>query len=136
MKKWYTVYHKYCDNDEKYHVSIVINYNEDAINLIESSKDSNIRIWDFHTGILLNKIKASDERLYGICLWDKNYLFVGCYDGIIKIIDIKNKKIIKSLKGHNKSVLSLKIINHPHYGECLISQGYAEVNIKLWLIKH
>ena len=50
-------------------------------------------------------------------------------------MDIWKKKTIKIFKGHDNIVLTLKKINHPKYGECLISQGYEHDNIKLWICK-
>ena len=50
-------------------------------------------------------------------------------------MDIVKKKTIKIFKGHENNVLTLKKINHPLYGECLISQGYEQDNIKLWISK-
>ena len=44
-------------------------------------------------------------------------IFVGCGDKTIKIVEIKNGLIIKSLTGHNNDVLSIKKIIHPKYGE-------------------
>ena len=128
-------YHKYCDNDNSCHLSLVINSNENNINLIESSNDGNIRIWNFHSGILLYKIETSSSPLCRICLWDNNYLFVGCNDNNIRLIDIDNKKVINTLKGHNSWVLTLKKIKYLQFGECLISQSYGNDNIKLWKIK-
>ena len=130
------LYHKYFDNDNNYgHLSIVINCNENNENLLESSIDGNIRIWDFHSGILLSKIKDNSSGIYGICLWNNNYLFIGCEDKTIKLINIENGNIINSLEEHNNYVLSLKKINHPIYGECLISQDFDDT-IKLWIIKN
>jgi len=128
-----TIYHKYCDNDRGAHVSIVMKNNNKQIQLIESSYDGNIRIWNFDSGILLNKIKISEDKLYGICQWDNDYLFIGCSDKTIKLIDIKNRIIIKSLTGHNDFVFTIKKIKLPTYGECLISQGPFNNNfIKIW----
>ena len=130
------IYHRYCGNDNSNHISVVINYNEKNVNLIESCFEGNIRIWDFHSGILLNEINMRYLRLYGICLLDNNNLFVGCYDKTIKLIDIKNNNIINTLKGHNMWVLTIKIINHKQYGKCLISQCFGLCdNIKLWIQK-
>ena len=54
----------YCDNSNAYHNSIIIQDNSDSIiKLIESSDDGNIRIWDFNSGKLLNKIKISNLEL-------------------------------------------------------------------------
>ena len=68
-----------------------------------------------------------------MCLWNDNYLFVGCKDETIKLIEIKKGLIIKSLTGHNDYVLTIKKIIHPEYGECLISQNCEESEIKLWI---
>ena len=131
------VFRKYSDNYNNNHLSIIIsNTEEDEVRLIESCYDGNIRVWDFYSGLLLNKIKIGDNWLYGICLWNTKYLFVGCSDKTIKLIDLKEEYIVKSFKGHNNSVLTIKKINHPQYGECLITQGYNDDPIKLWINKN
>ena len=127
-----TLYNKYCDNDNQEHNSIIIDNKEKTLKLIESSKDGNIRIWDFHSGLLLNKIKINNDGLFGICLWNKNYLFIGCKNNIIKLIDINNTKCIKDLIGHTKDVLTIKKLIHPEYGECLVSQSYKNDYLKIW----
>ena len=133
------IYHKYYDIEEKNqkgkgHSSIIISI-EDIIKLIESCFDGKIRIWDFHTGILLNKINVCNEWLRGICLWNKNYLFVGCDDKTIKLIDLNKNIIIKDLIKSNRDMLAVKKIYHYKYGECLVSQGWKDEQIKLWMKK-
>ena len=129
------LYRKYYDKDNGGHGSIIINNDEKLIKLIDSCDDGYIRIWDFHSGALINKIEVTKKCLYGICLWNNNYLFVGCSDKTIKLIELHNKSIIKSLKGHNDVVLTIRKINHPRYGEALISQGAGDDQIKLWIYK-
>ena len=128
------IYHKYEDNDNnnQSHCSIIINDKEEIIKLIESCYDGNIRIWNFHSGELIKKIKVANW-LYGICLWNNKYLFVGCIDKTIKIIELKRGIIIKNLEGHNNRVLTIKKIIHPKNGECLISKGWKDEQIKLWI---
>ena len=131
-------YHKYYDCDSLEHRFIIINdYDKDLIKLIESSSDGNIRIWDFHKGFLLKKIKIINEELYGICLWSNDYIFIGCKDKIIRLVDIKEGKIIKLMTDNSlisEYITIIKII-HPYYGECLLSQGFLYDNIKLWINK-
>jgi hypothetical protein len=67
------LYHKYDDNGKGYHFSLIIHNSEDIIKLIESCEDGIIRIWHFHSGLLLNKIKIIDDNLNGICLLNDNY---------------------------------------------------------------
>ena len=129
------LYHKYYDNDKHSHMSILINNNKNIIKLIESSYET-IRIWNFHSGLLLNKIKINDIFLFGICLWNDNYLFVGCSDNTIKLIELKNGLIVKSLISHINRVITVKKIIHPKYGNCLISQNIKKIEIKLWVIQN
>ena len=127
------LYHIYNYNDSRSHNSIIINYIEKDVHLIESNYDGEIRIWNFHSGDLLNIIRVINN-LYNICLWNNEYLFVGCENGMLKLIKIKNGEIIKNLMGHTKSILTIKKITHPIYKECLISQG-KDQRIILWINK-
>ena len=94
-----------------------------------------MRIWDFDSTKLLIKIKISNTYLFEACLLNQDYLFVATVDNSIKMIDLNKKKIIDSLIGHNNIVRTIKKINIPEYGECLISQGQYSDNIKLWIFK-
>ena len=126
------LYFKYSDQFSKEHRCIVINdKDEKEVKLIESSKDGNIRVWDFHSGKLLQKIELSMEKLFEICLWDSDHVYVGCGEEIIRLVDIKNGKIIKHFQDFN-SVIGLKKINDPILGECLLSQGNEIEQILLW----
>ena len=131
------LYRKYYDNLNEGHHSSIINKNENVVQLIESCIDGNIRIWDFHSGLLLKKIKVCENHfLYGLCLWNKKYLYVGCGDGTIKLIDLENKLIIRSLIGCNMEVLTIKKIIHPEYGECIICNGLYTEPIKVIINKN
>ena len=127
------LYHKYCDNDKRFHKSIIVINNENIIKIIESSEDGNIRIWNFHSGELIKRIYVNNDWLRGICLWNNDYLFVGCKDKAIKLIELKTGIILNKLIGHFEEVLTIKKINHPKYGECLVTQGWVHDNIKLWM---
>ena len=130
------IYHKYYDCENGTHNSFIIKDKEDIIKLIESCNDGNIRIWNFHSGLLINRYKIINKPLIDICLWNNSYLFVGCKDNSIKLIDLKTGLIVKTLTGHNQTVLTIQKIKHLKYGECLISQGYMDDQIKIWIIKN
>ena len=127
------LYYKYYDNDNRGHFSIIEYYHENIMKLIESCFDGHIRIWNFHYGLLLNKIKVSNSALFGIALLNNNHLLVGGEDNMIKLIDLKNGTLMQSLNNHNKWVISIKKISHPKYGEFIISQGYDDDQIKIWV---
>lgn len=130
------IYKKYNDNDNNRHCSIIIDNNEEKIKMFESSYDGNLRIWDFHEGKLLNKIKICDNSwLFGLCLWDNEHLFIGCGDKSIKVVELKNGTINANFNVFNNKVLCIKKLIHPLYGECLISQGYEKEQIKIFCKK-
>jgi WD40 repeat protein len=83
----------------------------------------------------LSKIKISIQGLNGLCLTNENYLYVACEDKALKLIDINEGKILISLKDHKREVITIKKIFHPKYGEYLISQGYGDSPIIMWINK-
>ena len=131
------IYKIYSENDNQNHYSAIINHKKDSttVELIEISEDGNVRIWDFHMGILLRKIKVGNDFLCGICFLNNNMIFVGCEDKTIELIDLNKGNIIKNLIGHRNNVITVKKIIHPLHGICLISKGYANDKMKMWICK-
>ena len=122
------LYCKYNAKDNCSHCSIIIVKDIKITKLIESSRDGNIRIWDFHSNKLLNKIYIAGSWLIGICLWNNENLFVSSTNLIL--VNLKDKKIKHF---YNKEIISLKKIFHPIYKECLISHGVYPNDINLWV---
>ena len=134
LNKEYRKYYESNKYDYSYHCSLIIKKYETITKIIESTSNGIINIWNFHSGQLLNKINVCDDRLYSICLWSNEYLFVGCENNSIILINLENGRIINNhFIAHSEKVLTLKKILHPKYGECLISQGFGKDNIKLWI---
>ena len=108
------IYHKYIDdsNNKAYKKFIIRKNKENITELISSSYDGNIRIWNFHSSQLLSVIKVQKAKLFDICLWNDELLCAGCETGRIKIIDLVNKKCCKELKkdliGLNSSVTTIQ----------------------------
>ena len=126
-------YKTYVDNEKTKdddHYSIIIFIKEkEKIELIDSSCNGIIRIWDFFSGSLINKIIASRSWIKGICLWDNDTLFVGCLDYSLKLVDLKKGNIIQNIKNLKDCILTVKKIEHPKYGKCIVTQGIKEINI-------
>lgn len=129
------LYHKYIEDGDSWHCSIKINKSQNILKLIDSCwKDDFLRIWDFHSGILLSKIKTYGKNIKSIFLYNEDYLFIGCYDHSIRLIDIKNEKYVTSYIGHKYWVCTINKVLLPTYGECLISQGLgSDEMIKIWV---
>ena len=130
-QEYYTYAEKY---DNNHHHSIVIKQNKDITLMFESDLYSFLRIWNFHSGIMLNKIEI-DNKPQGICLLNEKYLLIGSML-YIKIYDFEEGKIIKNIDCENKEILvNIKVFTHPKLGECMVSQNYDDT-IKLWIIDY
>ena len=129
------LYHKYQEHEmeNRIHSSAIINESGNITKLIESCIDGYLRIWNFHECILLKRIKVETGTIKGICLWDDNHILIGCDDKSIKVVDINNENTIKVLFGHQKIVCCIKTINHDKYGKCIVSKGWGDDVIKLWI---
>ena len=127
-------YYNYSDNDIWGHRSAVICETYKSVKIIESSDNGNIRVWNFHSGKLIKKIKVSNKPLYSICLWSNEDIFVSCEDKTIRLINLitGKKKIIICDKNINNIIMTLKKYYIPIYGECLISQGKENEQIKIF----
>ena len=126
----YKLYHKYCDNDKTTHYNLIVTKTQEITMLIESSRDGNIRIWNFHNALLLNKINVCKSDIRSICLWENNYIFIGLFEKL-KIVDFQMGKIIKVVEFPNYTLNMIKKITHPKFGDCLVSQGLKNEQIKL-----
>lgn len=129
------IYKSYSEDNSNFHFYIIINKEnkEGIIQIIESSADGKIRIWDFHGGKLLYKININNNWLFGMCLWDNQYIFVGDGDSGIKLVDLLTGKIMNQLSDINGRIITIKKIKLKKFGECLISQRYLKGGIKLWI---
>ena len=128
------LYYTYSDNFSSHHRSIIVYNDQNIVKIIFPCEEGFIRIFDFHKGIILNKINVN-KALLGICLWNKKYLFIGTKNKSLDLIDLQKGELIKSLSGHNHWTCSVQKIYHLKFGEYLISQG-LDNRIKLWVIKN
>lgn len=128
------IYKKYNAKKDFFTRSVVVNDKQSVIKLIASC-DGFVVIWNFNSGDLLKKIKVGLQYTCGICLLNKDYLFVGNYDRKIYIFDLNEGLVVDELTGSKHSVATVKKIMHPKYGECLLSQGIGFDHIRLIVFK-
>ena len=118
------LYRKYNDSSKEKISTITIFEDNEKIKFIETSYDNYIRIWDFHEGILLNKINVG-HPINCVCLWDDKTLYFNGDSNELKYFDYKNFKIYEiPIKFENKIVCIKKIKEHPKYGDCLILKEF------------
>ena len=131
------LYNKYKeDDDDRNHKCVFIYEKENIIRVIDIDDLSNLRIWNFHTGELMDKIILNLEEAFDILLLNERYFAFSCIDKGIILYDCKENKVIISDKYSNeKCILTIKKIYIKKYGECIISQGTLKECIQLWRIK-
>ena len=106
--------------------------------------DGFIRIWNFHSGELLDKTQIGAkiirgnfrklnniETLCAIYFWNDKYLIAACNNSI-NIVELENLKVYKIIRQEN--IIAVQKIILPKLGEYLITQGIECSNIKLWTI--
>ena len=110
---------------------IIIKEYSNITKLFAAENDGFVRIWNFHDGNLLSKINISKSKAFDICLWDDEYLFAG-HGGGVKLVDLKNNKIIKNFdeKGEARKIVT---IDYHKFGKCLIIENFN--GIFLWINK-
>ena len=129
-----TLYNIYSDNFSSNHRSGIVYDDDGIIKILFGCEEGYIRIFNFHNANLLNRINVNNEALVGICLWNKDYLFVGSKNKTMKLVDLKKEKILNSIEGHNHWICSIKMNINLVFGQCLITQG-LDNKIKLWKIE-
>jgi len=101
--------------------------------ILGSCHDNSIRVWDFSTGRMIEKIKYELFEFRGIMEYKENIL-IGIEDNLIKFFDLKNRRIIKTLNNHKDKICSITKKYLQSYGNCIFSQGFDD-KIILWNIK-
>ena len=77
-------------------------------------------------------INTNGFKLANIILWNSQYLIAADVNNkIFKIIDIENDSISDMKTDHKDKLKCIKKINHPIYGQSLISADWDKT-LKLW----
>ena len=126
------IYKTYIEKNSSSHAHVIVyeNEKEDKVYLIDSDMKGFIHIWDFDTEECLKTIFLQ-TIINGICFWNEQYIACTGRDKKIKIVDIKEAKIVRLITGHEKETISVQKINVPKYGDCLVSHGKDGL-LKIW----
>ena len=129
----------YCElcneKDDKHKIGFLqCKDNKDYL-LSSSSNNGCIYMWDLYDKQLLDTIKTNCVKLSNFLEWNKKYIIL-CdnKNSCFKIIDLDDNSEFQINSGHKGSLVNIKKINHPIYGEAIISSGNDET-LKLWTIE-
>ena len=123
-------YKTFIEREASSHAHVVVRESENKVHLIDSDMKGFIHIWDFNTEECLKTIFVQ-TIINGICLWDDQHVICTGRDQKIKVVDLKEGRIVRVLTGHDKETLSVQKINLSKYGDCLVSHGKDGI-LKVW----
>ena len=120
----------------KYYSGFIYSIKDKKNYLCCSTSNGCIVIWDLLNKNLMNYIKISKVELYNIIQWNQKYAIVsGGSTKLIKIFNLEEFKEVGNIKtNHHSNLNCVKKINHPLYGEALLSCG-NDHKIKLYFFK-
>jgi hypothetical protein len=118
-----------------WHMSALIHYMNEKPYLFETDGHGYLRIWDIHTGLIYKKIQASGTNLRGLCIWNDQYILAASSDKGFKIFDLNTFELKSTKIGHENVVCSIEKINHPSYGEGILTSA-IDGTIRLWTFKN
>ena len=136
-KEFNSYYSSEIKSNNRYY-GVIVNNKDEITQLIASSDEGNVVLWNFETRNIIKIIAISSWSFNAICLWNNDILCVGWGDKSIKFLDLKNFNISKTLFSHRNNVITIKIIHHEIYGDFILSQDKSEFlekrnsQIKLW----
>ena len=129
------LYSELSNEPEDNHFSGFIYYKDNNDYLCSSSYNGYINIWDLYNKKIYKTINTNGCVLAHIIEWNKKYIIVADYNNkSFKIIDIDNNSIYNINPEHKDKLACVKKINHPKYGESLLSAA-IDKTIKLWTIE-
>jgi WD40 repeat protein len=64
-------------------------------------------------------------------LWNEELIACTGRDKKIKMVNLKEGKIVRLITGHEKETISVQKVKNEKYGECLVSHGKDGL-IKIW----
>ena len=101
--------------------------------LFSSSSNGYINIWNLNEKKIFKVINTNRCYLANILLWNNQYLIAADYNNkTFKIINMENDSISDINTEHEGELVCIKKINHPIYGQSLISAA-NDKTLKLWI---
>lgn len=124
-KKEYFVYENQFESN--FIKDVIIDDSEETIKLIGQSK-KNIQIWNFNTGEKIINLEFHEDlgNIYSINAWNSPFYFISTFKNEedsstnLKIVDIRNGKIIQNLDYKKGKLIFIRKINHHSMGDALI----------------
>lgn len=133
IEKTNDLFGEYSGKQRTWHMSAFVEKINDVDTLFESDGNGYVRLWNLYDNSLMKTIHCPNSSLRGLCLWNDQYVIAASSDKSFKIIDFTQEKCVSSISGqHFNSLCTVKKVNHPIFGESLLT-GSIDGTIKLWI---
>lgn len=98
--------------------------------LVTASRDGYIKIWDFYSGLLIDKVSSNNKAgILSVCYNEKNdLLYFGAADRKVYVYAVSARSLVNSFEAHQGGVIYLSLLNQ---GNTLVSKS-TEGDIKFW----
>ena len=121
-----SLFKKYNDSEFLGKVNDFIVDDREPVKKLLGSSNSGIRIWNFYTGEVLKRIMSDLGGIYGLCLFENNYLLAGIKknnNAYIILIDLINEKIVKRINSNQEKPISRIMAIDTKNGKIFVSGG-------------
>ena len=127
------IYYELIQEPETDHFSGFIFNKDNTDFLCSSSENGYINIWNLYSKQIFKVINTNKCLLAHIIQWNNQYMIVADFNNkAFIVVDLYDDDIISIINAqHTKEVKSIKKINHPIFGESLLSCSKDNI-IKLW----
>ncbi|GJQ15076.1 hypothetical protein GpartN1_g6867.t1 [Galdieria partita] len=114
-----------------------LEFSENSQLLISGSIDGQVVVWNFQQGTIIRRFTLPCQPCC-LCFKDSQ-LWVGCSDGVIRLLGLKSGRILKEYMGHTSFVNHIlfwdhKQNNNVHNNQknCLMMSASSDGTIRLW----
>ncbi len=107
-----------------------VQFSPDGQLIISGSGDNTIKVWE-RDGTLIKTLKGHKSTVFDLDISSDSQLIVsGSGDNTIKLWNIRDGKLLETLKEHSDSVLGVKF--QPNLPKIAIASASVDKTIKLW----
>ncbi|WP_373545430.1 NB-ARC domain-containing protein [Chamaesiphon sp.] len=108
-----------------------IAFSPDGRQLVSSSFDKTIKLWDTNSGKCVKTLLGHRNRIWTVAFHPNGtHIASGGDDNHTKIWDLERERCIKTIVGHTNAILSVKLSPDRSY----LASGNEDTTIKIWSI--
>ncbi|KAF8992317.1 WD40-repeat-containing domain protein, partial [Cyathus striatus] len=106
---------------------------QDGTTIVSGSADNTVRVWNSHSGKLLNELKGHSDWVRSVAIsQDGTTIVSGSHDKTVRVWNSHSGKLLNELKGHSHWVRSVAISQD---GTTIVS-GSNDNTVRVWSVQN